>query len=274
MNKIWTRALVQVFFFLLVAGIVTNRQLVETGNAIPFLAEASIHAICPFGGVESMYQYLVVGSYTREIFQSSFVLMYLVFAMTLLFGAVFCGWVCPLGTVQEWVGKLGRKIFGFKYNKMIPKKVDAAMRYLRYLVLGWVLYGTAKMGHLIFKSIDPYYALFQFWTGEVAVTAFIVLALTLGGSLLVERPWCKYLCPYGAVLGAVAKIRVFALNRNPDTCVSCNLCSNNCPMNIDVADAKSIRHSQCIGCMECTSEAICPAPNTVIMGMRGISREN
>jgi len=130
-NNLWLRRAMQIFFFVLIALIVINHN--------------------------------------QKIHQSSFVLMVLVFTLAILFGPVFCGWVCPLGSIQEWVGKIGKRIHKRKYNHFIPLKFDRYLRYTRYLVLIWVLYMTATSGKLIFQEIDPYFALFNFWSSEVAI---------------------------------------------------------------------------------------------------------
>ena len=263
-NKIWARRLVQIFFFGLVALISINHTLTESGSSIPLLANASLHALCPFGGVVSIYQYATEGTFVQKIHESSFILMIIGFLLALLFGPVFCGWVCPLGTIQEWFAGLGRKLFGKKrYNHFIPARIDSILRYLRYLVLAWVIYMTATSGTLVFANIDPYYALFNFWTSEVAVGGLIVLGVTLLASLFVERPWCKYACPYGAVLGLFNLVRVFGIRRQESTCTMCGACDRNCPMNINVSAKSVVRDHQCISCLECTSEARCPVNSTV-----------
>ena len=122
---------------------------------------------------------------------------------------------------------------------------------------------TAVTGKLIFQEYDPYYALFNFWTSEVAVVGLIILALTLIGSLFVERPWCKYACPYGAVLGITNLFRVFKIRRTAATCKLDGACDIYCPMNIPVSQKTIVRDHQCISCLECTSEARCPAAGTV-----------
>jgi polyferredoxin len=83
--------------------------------------------------------------------------------------------------------------------------------------------------------------------------------------LFVERPWCKYACPYGAVLGITNLFRIFKIQRQPSTCINCGLCTKQCPMNIDVANKTIIKDHQCISCLECTSEAVCPVPETVTL---------
>lgn len=269
-KSIWIRRVVQVFFFGLIALIAVNHTLVENGIGIPFLSTASLHALCPFGGVVTIYQYATAGTFVQKIHESSFVLMVIGFLLAILFGPVFCGWVCPLGTVQEWVSGIGRKLFRRRFNHFVPAKLDNILRYLRYLVLAWVLYMTAATGTLIFAEYDPYFALFNFWSDEVALSGLAILGISLGLSLFVERPWCKYACPYGAVLGLSNLFRVFSIRRSETTCKADGACSILCPMNIPVDSQTTVRDHQCISCLECTSEAICPVAKTVVFSSKGV----
>ncbi len=172
---IWLRKVVQLLFFGLIALISVNHALAETGAGIPFISAASLHALCPFGGVVTIYQYATSGTFVQKIHESSFILMILGFLLAILFGPVFCGWVCPLGTVQEWVSGVGRKIFRRRFNHFIPLKADRVLRYLRYVVLAWVIYMTAVTGTLFFSDYDPYFALFNFWSSEVSVAGLSIV---------------------------------------------------------------------------------------------------
>lgn len=233
------RVSLQLFFLIVVLLISINHQFEEKGLRIPFIGSASLHAICPFGGVVSVYSLLTEGVFVQKIHESSFVMLGIVILLGILFGPVFCGWICPLGTVQELIGSLGRKIFKNKYNRLIPYRFDKYLRFLRYLVLIWVVYITAYTGKLTFLNIDPYHALFNFWTSEVAIGGLIVLIIT---SLFFERPWCKYACPFGALLGLTNFISIFKIRRNATTCISCKKCDNSCPMNIEISDKKSVEN--------------------------------
>jgi len=259
------RLFVQIFFFVFLLLVVLNHQLEESGSSIPLIPSISLHAICPFGGVETASTLLLYGSYIPKLHQSTLVIFALVFLSSVLFGPILCGYICPLGSIQEWFGKLGKKLFKKKYNHFVPKKLDKSLRYLRYLSLIAVVYLTGKTLTLIFLDVDPYYALMNFYTGEVAIGALITLVVTLSLSLLVERPWCKYVCPYGALLGLTNLFRLFTIKRKESTCIDCHICDNVCPMNIEVSKKVSIRDHQCISCHECTSEEHCPVPDTVII---------
>ncbi len=258
------RAVVQWTMFVLIAALAVIKYLKEKGVAIP-LPEMSLHALCPFGGVVTVYEFLATGGLVPKLHSSALILMALGLAVAFLFGPIFCGYFCPLGTWQEWIGKLGKKLFGKKYNRMVPPKVDKVLRYLRYVVLAAVVWMTASAVKLVFADVDPYYALFNFFTGEVALPAILVLIAVTALSLFVERPWCKYLCPYGALLGLFNLIRVFPVRRRAETCINCARCDKACPMGITVSKAKAVRDHQCISCHECLSGVACPVEDTVVV---------
>ncbi len=264
-KKAQIRSWVQGFFLILVLAISLKKYLTDIGINLAFLPNASLHAICPFGGVVSLYQFFTVGTFVQKIHESSFVLMLAALVLAVLAGPALCGWVCPFGTVQELISKLGRKLNGKRFNHFIPAKVDKVLRYLRYLVLAAVVYQTAVTGKLIFQGVDPYYALFNLWTNELTPAALTLLALTAIASLFVERPWCKYACPYGAVLGLTNFFRIFKIKRNTETCIQCGACDRACPMNITVSDTATVRNHQCISCLKCTSEQACPIAKTVAL---------
>ncbi|MHB1454009.1 MAG: 4Fe-4S binding protein [Saccharofermentanales bacterium] len=267
-RRIRLRTISQITIFVFVAIVSVTKWITENGIAIPFLPEISLHAICPFGGVVTIYEFVTVGTFIQKIHSSSFILMILGIITALLFGAIFCGYICPFGAYQEWIGKIGKYLFPKKYNRLIPARLDKVLRYLRYAVLAMVLYQTATTAKLIFQDMDPYYALFNFFTNEVAVTAYAVLGVMTILSLFIERPWCKYFCPYGAFLGIFNLLSVFRIRRNKTTCIDCRLCDKACPMNIKVSDKATVRDHQCISCHLCTSEAACPVKDTVVIAVK------
>ena len=270
---VWLRRGIQIFFFALIAFIAVGKTLGERGIEIPFATSASLHAVCPFGGVVSFYQFISAGTLVKKVHDSSLVLSGIALVLLILAGPVICGWVCPFGSIQEWVGRIGKRLFGKRYNNFIPWNIDRILRYARYLMLAWVSYMTIMTGKLAFQDVDPYFALFQFWTGEVALTGYIILGLSLVLSLFVERPYCKYACPYGAFQGLFNLVRIFQIKRKASTCIDCKACDRECPMNIKVSTSGIVRDHQCISCMECTSERACPVENTLVLAVGPIDRK-
>lgn len=270
------RTVVQILVFVFIFAISISKWMAEKGIVIPFLPNASLHAICPFGGVVTIYEFATSGGFIQKIHSSAFILMILGIIVAILFGSIFCGYICPFGSFQEWIGKIGRKLFPKQYNQFIPKKLDNVLRYLRYGVLALVIYQTAITAKLVFATVDPYYALFNFFTNEVAIAAYIALGSIMILSLFIERPWCKYFCPYGAFLGLFNLIRIFKIRRNTSTCINCKKCDAVCPMNIEVSKANTVSSHQCISCNKCTSEMACPIKDTVTISAvkEGVLIEN
>jgi NapH/MauN family ferredoxin-type protein len=212
------------------------------------------HMICPFGGIETLTRFLSQGLYIPKTGITNILLLIVVLISTILAGPVFCGWICPLGSIQDWTRTLAKKL---KIKKIrIPEKLDFIFSFARYLVLFLIIRATYLSFNLVFLKADPYYALMHFYTGEVAPVALGVLAVTLVTSLFIERPWCRYLCPLGAILGPLGKISILKVKKPSQKCISCGACSRSCPVGLDPSSKESVTSSRCIRCGLC--EPACP----------------
>ncbi|RPJ08552.1 MAG: 4Fe-4S binding protein, partial [Spirochaetaceae bacterium] len=246
------RFTVQILFFLFVAGLAVWGQIApavheqETGQS----GSGDLHSICPFGAVETAGRLLTQGLFVPKTSPQNMVVFGALAFLTILFGAVFCGWLCPLGSIQEWVGKLGKKIFGRKYNHFVLPKIDRIFGYLRYGVLALVIFKTTELVTLTFTALDPFYALFNFFTGSALPSALVVLGVVLAASLFVERPWCRWFCPLGALTGLIQKLSPWKI-RTRAGCTECGRCTYSCPVNIDVCAKPAVTDAHCIRCMEC-----------------------
>ncbi len=253
-NSKLIRIVVQVLFFLYVSTLVVLKFLSENGIEIG-AHFADLHAVCPFGAVETLGRVIQSGKFIPKTNQSNFWILGGVMLSTILFGSLFCGWLCPLGSVQDWVGKIGKKFLKKRYNK-IPLKLDRLLGNARYLLLALIVIQTTKQLSLMFTKIDPYYALFHFWTGEALPLSIIILGVILLLSLFVSRPWCRWFCPFGAIQGIFQLLSPWKIRRDSNSCIDCNKCTKSCPMNIDVAKLEKVNDTRCNRCQECIDS--CP----------------
>ena len=217
---------------------------------------ASIDAYCPFGAVESVLTLIFKGEFLKRIFTSSFILMGIFIVGTLILGRVFCGYLCPLGALQEWTRALGRKI-GFKKDLEIKGQFDKYLRLVKYLVLAIIVYFSFYLNDLIFRNYDPYSSLMHFgseFTEKIA--GYIVLFVLVILALFAKSWWCRYLCPLGAFFGLIKKISFFKIKRDKKTCIDCSACDRTCPAHLKIMSVDTIKDADCISCGACVGD--CP----------------
>ena len=115
----------------------------------------TVDALCPFGGLEAVYAWLTSGEWLRRTAPSSLVLFVIVAVLTLLLGRVFCGSICPLGSIGEFSNLAARKL-GIR-RRELPPSLDRGMRLLKYLFLFVILYMTwTNPNPYIHRLIDPF----------------------------------------------------------------------------------------------------------------------
>ena len=220
---------------------------------------ASIDALCPFGGLETLWRWIVTGGqFVSKTHLSNLVLGLGLLIGILFSGGAFCGWVCPFGAMQDLMNWIRTKLRIREIQ--VPGKLDRILRYGRFVVLAMVLIQTVTLVKLWFADWDPYRTLFglgwlfkfnfaESW-GAYAVAIVIIIA-----SLFVERAWCRYACPLGGAISLLGNLSFLRIRRSGDACKGCNVCERLCPVKLPVATANTIS-SDCIGCLACVSA--CP----------------
>ncbi len=221
----------------------------------PFIiAERSwAEGLCPLGGLETLPYLIRSGVYLEHISSFNIGIMTALIILTLLFGRMFCSFICPLGTLQEWFGNLGKKL---GLRKELPEKLDYVLNKLKYVVLIVILAGTYSVAELIFRKYDPFYALLHL-VNPALNASFLILGLTLIGSIFINRLWCRYLCPIGALVRILSFFSLVKPVRDEDACINCNLCNKACPENIRPAEQVVLRKDGCTHCLDCIG--VCPA---------------
>ncbi len=151
----------------------------------------------------------------------------------------------------------------------MPAWLDRPARYLKYVVLAVFIYLTWTAVSLVIRPYDPWVA-YQHLTSAEVFTEFgiglAILGVSLAGSMLYDRFFCKYLCPMGATLGLISKLSLFKVRRAEATCIDCKACDKACPVNITVSEVAVVDSPECINCNECV--AACPVKDTLAVSTK------
>jgi len=195
-------------------------------------------------------------------------------AIAFLFRRAFCSWLCPIGTLSEYLWQVGRRML--RRNLRLPRWLDLPLRSLKYVLLGFFVWAVASMSGSDIEEFmhSPYGAVadvrmlnFFRYLGQTAV---IVLAILVLASMLVQNFWCRYLCPYGALLGLASLPSPLRIRRSPDACIDCAKCARVCPSSLPVDKLITIKSAECTGCLECV--AVCPAEDALQMSLPVLKR--
>lgn len=264
----WYRLGVQLFFLMitLFTGwkfIRFVHYLQQGGPAVS--RPPGVEAFLPISSLMSLKYWIVSGDF-NTIHPAGLVLFMAFVLMALILKRTFCSWVCPVGMLSEYLWKAGQRIFG--KNVKLPRWLDYPLRSLKYLLLIFFAWGILVEMNVIDlqkfiygpynRVADIKMMLFFAHISFFSLGVIIVLALL---SIVIKNFWCRYLCPYGALMGFVGLFSPVKITRNPDTCTDCQKCTSACPSDIQVHRKIRIVSDECTGCLACTSA--CPEKGTL-----------
>ncbi|HLY18605.1 MAG TPA: 4Fe-4S binding protein [Bryobacteraceae bacterium] len=227
---------------------------------------AGVEGWLPIASLMNLKVLLTAGHVAR-VHPAGMFLLIAFLAISWLLRKMFCSWLCPVGTVSEYLWRLGRRTF--RRNWTLPRWLDIGLRSLKYILLGLFLYAVGGMSAPAIQAFleGPYGLVsdvkmlnfFRF----LGVSGAVVLALLVVLSVFVQNFWCRYLCPYGALMGLAALASPLRIRRQAALCMDCAKCAKACPAVLPVDQLPSIRSAECTGCLECV--AVCPAEGALRM---------
>ncbi len=202
-----------------------------------------IFVSCPLGVLQTM-------AATRLFLLAALVSSLVLIIVTILTGRLFCGWICPIGTILEHGGKLVPRT---------SRRLPLESRNIKYGLLAAIILGAAIFRYAVFCSICPIGVACRAvsFRGLVLSPELLVLLFLLLAEAYERRFWCKYLCPVGALLGLIAKFKIYRLKINPDKCVTCKRCLKECKNNqMDILcpelfEVGLVRNDECNFCLQC-----------------------
>ena len=196
---------------------------------------------------------------------SGLIILLAILAVSVVLKKAFCSWLCPIGTLSESLWMFGKKLFGRTFDP--PRWLDYPLRSLKYLLLAFFVASIAGMdasslAAFIYspynKMADVKMYLFFAEITTFALWTIIILALL---SVVIKNFWCRFLCPYGALLGIAGWLSPLRITRTKATCIDCELCTKACPSRIKVHKATRVWSDECTSCMACV--AACPVKDTL-----------
>jgi polyferredoxin len=233
-------------------------QLISSGTKEYITARSDgIDGFLPISGLMGTVSWVKEGG-INFVHPAAVVIFLTVILVSLLLRRSFCSWICPIATLSEVVWKSGFRLL--LTNRRFPAWLDNSLRSLKYITLLIFIYsiGFAMTSEALLAFIQSDYhkladvRLLNFFLHISSLAMIIVIAL-VALSFLLRNPFCRYLCPYGALLGLVATLSPLRVTRNTERCVSCGVCSQACPSNIDVMHKTSVYSPECIACWRCIS---------------------
>lgn len=251
-------------------GVHFYRFAVSLGDdAFPLVTRpAEVDAWLPISSFTSLI-YLIKSGVANSVHPAGLVLFTVILLLAIAVRRGFCSWVCPIGTLSEWTHRLGRRLCG--RNFALPRALDCALRAIKYILLALFVVMIIGMSaealhgfiHGTYNRVCDLkmYALFA----QPSLTTLVVLSVLVVLSLVIKNAWCRYVCPYGALLGLASIPSPVAVRRDAQACTGCGRCSQACPNRLDVARSTGmVRSPECTACNACVD--VCPEPYALRFG--------
>jgi polyferredoxin len=267
----FVRATVQAAFALLCVWIGVEFYLFArwgiSGGSVAFVARPpGAEGFLPISALISL-KYFVLTGVINAVHPSGLFILLAILAVSLLLKKAFCSWLCPIGTLSESLWMLGRKLFG--RNLTLPRGLDYPFRSLKYIILAFFVWSVATMdvSDLANFIYSPYnkvadIKMYFFFAGMGGVALWTIITLMLL-SVVIKNFWCRFLCPYGALLGVASLLSPLKITRNRSTCIDCELCTKACPSGINVHEKSRVLSDECMSCLACVEA--CPVIDTLAM---------
>ncbi len=225
-----------------------------------------VDGFLPIASLMGLLHWLYTGT-VNTIHPAGVFIFIAIVGIGLLFKKAFCSWMCPVGTLSESLWMFGEKLFGRNIN--VPRWLDYPLRSLKYLILFYFLWAIFGMSAQVLEAFlySPYNRVsdikMYLFFADISNFALTVLLILVIGSVVIKNFWCRYLCPYGALLGSLSWLSPVKITRNKSTCIDCELCTEACPSNVKVHKVNKVHSDECMACMSCVQA--CPVKNCLEM---------
>ncbi|ABR36601.1 4Fe-4S binding protein [Clostridium beijerinckii] len=221
-----------------------------------------------FSEVKTVYQMIINGNVNFLEALPSLIEFIAIMLLTIVLGRWFCGWICAFGAYNDLIYFISKKIFKIKFK--VDEKVDSILKYFKYLVLLFIIAISWTMGSSILESTSPWDVFGQITDVSTIFSNLLVglifLILITIGSAFIERFFCRYLCPLGAIFSIISKIGIVKINKPKADCGKCRACTMNCSMGLPLYKVDCVKGGECINCLKCTEVCYRNNANVNVLG--------
>ena len=225
------------------------------GSTLQLSRPPGVEGWLPIGSLVSL-RYWWESGVINDIHPAGLVILTVILLTAFLFKKGFCSWVCPIGFISEMIGDIADRLWGRRVRP--PRWLDIPLRSLKYLLLAF--FSWAVLISMTPESIKSFVysdynivtdlLMLRFFT-DITMFALIVMVALFLLSFVVRGFWCRYLCPYGALLGVVGLVSPTRIRRNAESCIDCSSCRKVCPAFIKVDMVTEVISDECVGCLAC-----------------------
>lgn len=229
---------------------------------------ASVEAFLPLGALVSIKRF-ILGAEFDTIHPAGLSIFIAALLISLLLRKGFCGWICPVGFASNLAEGFAKKI-GSLFT--LPIWIDIPLLSIKYLLLAFFSY--LILWNMGLEGLTAFHNSSYNMITDAKMLHFFLQPSFLAGSIMlgiivisffIRNFWCRYLCPYGGLLGLLALLSPFQLKRDSSSCIDCKKCERACPASIHITRRKSVRTAECIGCLECVQA--CPVENCMTVSV-------
>lgn len=221
-----------------------------------------------FSEVKTVYQMIINGNVNFLEALPSLIEFIAIMLLIIVLGRWFCGWICAFGAYNDLIYFISKKIFKIKFR--VDEKVDSILKYFKYLVLLFIIAISWTIGSSILESTSPWDVFGQITDVSIIFSNLLVglifLILITIGSAFIERFFCRYLCPLGAIFSIISKIGIVKINKPKADCGKCRACTMNCSMGLPLYKVNCVKGGDCINCLKCTEVCYRNNANVNVLG--------
>ncbi len=268
-NSIKIRRCVQIFFLIITLFLGIKFYLFAGqcahGAAVTIKRPPGVEAFLPISALVSL-KYFLSTDIINTVHPAGLIIFIMICFTAILFKKVFCSWICPFGLLSDYLEKLHLYIFGRRIH--LPSWMDIPLRGIKYLIAGFFIWNVfLRMPAIDLKQFiqSPYnkfadIKMLEFFT-NISAVSFSVITMLVILSIIISHFWCRYLCPYGALLGILSIFSIGKIKRNKLECLKCGECEKVCPGMISIMKKEKINSLECSACLRCVD--VCPKKDAI-----------